>query len=188
MTDTIISAILAAGCGIAAFGVLIWVRMSGYRRGWRRMAADGPSGPDKPTALEDGFLLARYQPMFRLLAGGDAEFLSHETRCPKIAQRWERSHRRVVRLYLKELATDFHVLHREARALVARSPEQYAGMVPLLFKLQISFWRALIWIEIRLSLRLAGIPRINPEALVEVFESMRRELSHSLALAKAQPG
>lgn len=129
--------------------------------------------------------LARYQPMFRLLDGHDADYLERHRACPQAAARWQRAQRRVVRLYLRELAADFQQLHSRARVLVSLSPEPSQPLVWVLFQQQIAFWRALLWIEVRLSLS-RGASRINPEALVAAFETVRQELSRA-SISPNQP-
>ncbi len=186
MTETIIlSAIGAAGLGLAALAGLVYSRMHGYRRALRPTKSVG-SGL-LLTSPETDAPLARYQPMFRLLSGEDADFLQNRRHCANVARRWERSQHRVVRLYLKELAADFQSLHREARALAAHSPERSSDLMMVLFKQQFAFWRALVWIELRLALGGAGLPKINPTKLVGAFEAVRREISHAAAVAQDQP-
>lgn len=188
MTEIIVlGTIAAAACGAVALAVLVYTRANGYRRACERLTPEGSDRPGPQTQLEERFPLARYRPMFRLLAGEDTGFLQRDSRCPKVVEQWGRSQRRVARIYLKELAADFQTLHREARALVVLAPETCAGMVPLLIKLRISFWRARIWIELCLFLRGAGVSTINPAALVSAFETMQRELSRAAALAQNQP-
>jgi hypothetical protein len=186
LTETIIlSAIGAAGLALAALGGLAYARLGDYRRALRRTRSLEPGLPSASPATD--IPASRYQPMFRLLSGEDADFLRRKGRCPDIARQWERSQRRVVRLYLKELAGDFQILHRQARMLAAAAPEEFPYLLPLLFKQQFAFWRALIWIELRLSLGGAGLPRINPAALAGAFEAVRREISHAAASRQDQP-
>jgi len=183
VTESIIlSAIVAAGLALVALGGLVNQRVHGYRRALRRTKSARIEAPRADPGAE--FPLARYEPMFRLLTGADADFLRRNRHCPKVGRQWELSQRRVVRLYLKELAADFQGLHREARALVALSPEQHSHLLPFLFKQQFAFWRAVIWIEVRLSLGGSGMPRVNPEALVRAFEALRREISLGAAVAR----
>ena len=75
----------------------------------------------------------------------------------QIVARWDRTQRRVVRVYLRETARDFRRLHAEARALVAESPEQYSDLVGVLMRQQVTFLRAMAGIEIRLALSAAGL-------------------------------
>ncbi len=185
MTETIIlSAIAAAGLGLAALGVLAWVR-GNSRRGLRRPDSAGSvpslSGPEGEVPL------ARYQPMFRLLEGGDAEFLRRHQLCPQIARAWAHSQRKIVRLYLRELAEDFGKLHRQARVQVARSADAPPHAMLRLFRQQLAFWRALLWIEVLLSLGGVGVPRVNPEALVAAFEALQREISRGAQFTQDQP-
>ncbi len=167
----ILGAIGAVGLGLASLGGLLYARVHDCRRALRRRK---PAGEDL-TARDPAWApLGRYQPMFRLLSGEDGEFLAMRPQCPQTLRQWERSQRRIVRLYLKELAVDFESLHREARALVAQSPEHSRRLLPRLLRQQAAFWWALMWIEVRLSLPIA---RINPQGLVAAFEGVRREVS-----------
>ncbi len=168
---TYVTAII--GAGLAALGVRAWVQPGECARRRRR------SRPDPECLLE------RYQPMARLLSSEDAEFLRQNTSCPKIAARWERSRRRIVRLYLRELAADFHRLHAKARVLVAEAPEQYAGLVPILFKQQFVFWRTLVMIEARLALGGLNVPQGSVEKLIGAIEEMQREISRVAATSAA---
>lgn len=169
----VLYAIAIVGAGLAALGVLARARLREYRRAWRR------SRPDEECSLE------RYRPLARLLAREDADFLRQNTICPKVAARWERSQGRIIRLYLKELAADFHRLHANARVLVAESPEQYAGLVPFLFRQQFTFWRTLAMIELRWALGGWKVGKIPLEELVRVIEAIQREISRVAAASAA---
>jgi hypothetical protein len=176
MTETfVIGAIAAAGLGVAALGVLVWTRMSAYKSPLR-------TGSRERIDLNQEHSAARYQPMFRLFGREDAEFLREHINCPDLAARWERSQKRIARLYLRDLAADFRHLHREARQRVAQSPEQYHYLVPVLFRQQVAFWRGMLWIELRLSFSGAA-STIDPTALVGAIEAIRREISSTGALA-----
>jgi hypothetical protein len=170
MTDTVIPLVIfLAGLGLSALGLAVFKRVRAYRRvpGW---ASSQPGAP----AID--FSLTRYQPLFRLLSAADADFLANSRPCPAVARNWERSQRRVVRLYLKELATDFQALHRSLRVMVAHSPE-HAHLLPVLFRQQVAFWRALVWIELRLTFGWRGAAHVNPEALAQAVEALCQELS-----------
>jgi hypothetical protein len=174
MSESLIPSVIAiVGAGLAALGVRAWFQLSAYRRARRKIR------PDQECLLE------RYQPMARLLAGGDADFLRHNASCPKVATRWDRSRRRVARLYLRELAADFHRLHAKARALVAESPEQYAALVPLLLRQQFVFRRTLVMIEVRLALGGLSVTQTSVEKLLGSIEAMQREISRVAATSPA---
>jgi hypothetical protein len=170
----VMCAIAIVGVGLAALGVQARIRFRDYTR------TRGRSRPGQEFSLE------RYQPMVRLLADADAEFLSRSTTCPKTADRWERSRRRIIRLYLKELAADFRQLHAKARVLVAESPESYAALVPLLFRQQVAFWRILTIIELRLALGGWNVPQTRVKHLIGVIEAMQHEISRVAAASPAQ--
>lgn len=175
MTEPIsIAGIEFVAAAVVAAATLLWVRISDYRRAFRK--AD-PAGEYSP---------ARYRPMARLFSGADSEFVAQYVNCPKIAAQWRGTQRRIVRLYLRELAVDFLRIHREARAMVARSPEQYADAIPTLFRQQAAFWRALLWIELRLAFAFVPglrLSRINPEPLLGPLQAILRETHKTASLA-----
>jgi hypothetical protein len=92
---------------------------------------------------------------------------------------------RIIRLYLKELAADFHRLHADVRVLVAESPEQYAGLVPLLFRQRFTFWRTPAMLELRWALGGWKVGKINVAELVRVIEGLQREISRVAAASAA---
>ena len=167
------------GLTILALGVLVWLRMRSNR------SADLPDEPG-PENTPEGFSLARYEPMLRLLAAEDADFLRRETSCPpKMAAQWERDRRRIFGLYLKDLCADFRRLHARARVLVAESPEQYSDLVPLLMRQQIYFWRAMAGVELRLALSAVGLAHVDVRRLLEALEGMHSEILRLAAPAAA---
>jgi len=174
MSGTLLIWVVATvGAGLVALGVVAWFRLDEYGRARRR------SRPDEEWSLE------RYQPLARLLSGEDAESLRQSTRCPQVAARWERSRRRIARLYLRELAVDFHRLHSKARALVAQSPEQYSVLLPILFNQQLAFRWALVMIELRLALGGLNVTAASVEKLIGAIETMHREMSRVAAASAA---
>jgi hypothetical protein len=177
---TVIAAVAAAGSAAAGLGVLVWTRIKDYQRAARktRPAEEFSPGPYEPQ---------RYEPLRRLLANEDREFVERHIRCPELAARWERSQRRIVRMYLKDLAADFHCLHRNARALVTQSPEEFADLIPLLARQQLVFWRTLVWIELRLTLGGKITPAIDPQNLVGAIDALRQELARLTPLSRVAP-
>lgn len=161
--------IFLAGLGLSVLGVAVFRRVRSYRRGLGRVSS-------RPGSAGTELSLARYQPLFRLLAAADADFVMRNRHCPSVARRWQRSQPRVARLYLKELAADFQAANRTLRVMVAHSPE-HAYLLPVLLRQQFAFWRALIWIELRLTLPWGAATRINPEALAGAVEALCREFS-----------
>lgn len=170
-----VGAIAITASSVVAIGSWSWVR--------GRQARRALNGKNERGA---GFSPDRYEPMARLTTGDDLDFL-RRSRCHKsgIVARWDRARRRVLRLYLKDLADDFRTLHAEARALVAESPEQYSDLVGVLIRQQASFWRAMAGVRIRLALSSLGMGPADVRALVNCLEAMRQEIEHSVALASA---
>lgn len=167
----VVFAIAVVGAGLVTLGAFAWHRLRAYRLGSRHDRPDEEWSP------------GRYQPLERLLAREDLDFLRQNTECPKVAARWERSRRKIVRLYVKELAVDFQRLHRRARVMVAESPEQYAPLLPVLLKQQILFWRTLVTIELRLSFGGLHVTPASVRSLIEAIEAMQQELSRVGAVA-----
>lgn len=125
----------------------------------------------------EAFSIAQYEPMNRLLAEEDLCFLASQPGYrPEIGKKFRKERRRVFRLYLHELASDFRKLHAQARAMVAESQEHQAELVTLLIRQQLTFWRAMAVIELRLVVHGVGLGRVDVRGLVEAFEAMHRDL------------
>jgi hypothetical protein len=170
MTELLaVSAIAAAASSVASMGIWSWTRLHPRRNS---------------RGVCDEFSMEHYEPMARLLAREDVEYLRDKVGA-RTAARWARSRRRIFRLYLRDLASDFGRLHAEARLLVAESPEQYAHLVGMLMRQQITFLRTMAEIEIRLALSPVGLVRVEPRKLIQAIEAMRRELELSVSLAAA---
>jgi hypothetical protein len=163
-------------CGAVALLLLVVVagRLWRYRR-----------TPDNADCL-NGFSLARYEPMTRLLSREDLEFLAALPGYrPAIGSKLERDRRRIFRMYLRELAADFQALHASARKMASISPEQHSDVVGSLVRQQVTFWFALTAIEVRLMLpRAAGVDvRGLVEGLISSAEALRMDLERLAAPA-----
>jgi hypothetical protein len=125
-----------------------------------------------------GFSLSRYQPMEYLLSEEDFAFLASQPGYePEIGARWKRERRRIFRLYLDELKRDFQRLHAEARVMAANADAGSSELVGILMRQQITFWRTMAGLELRLALRTAGIGNVNVRPLIELLEAMRMDLA-----------
>jgi hypothetical protein len=124
--------------------------------------------------------------MARLLGDEDLDFLRQFSHCrPQLAERWERERRQIFRLYLREAAAEFQRLHAAARLLVAQAPEEHAGLVGKLLRQQVTFWRTLAVIELRLTLGdLAlgklGLSKADVAKVVALIETVKAEAHPSL--------
>ena len=134
-----------------------------------------------------GFSLARYQPLASLLAEDDFKFLaSLPGYRPEIGKKLRSQRRRIFRQYLQELTADFRSLHAAAREMAADSPEQHSELVGILMRQQLTFWRAMAGIELRLAadwMGLNGSGKIDARGLLEGIEAMRLDLSRLAAPA-----
>jgi hypothetical protein len=134
-------------------------------------------------AADDGgdagaFSIHRYQPMEHLLSEDDFAFLSSQPGyTPEIGARWKRERRHIFRLYLNDLRRDFLRLHAEARAMAANADAESAELVGTLMGQQITFWRAMAGLELRLALRSVGIGTVDVRPLLELLEAMRADLA-----------
>ncbi len=136
--------------------------------------------PSAPWSIEDPgeFSLDRYQPMSRLLADEDLQFLKAQPGYrAAMGVRWKRERLRIFRLYLAELKQDFHRLHAQARELVAHSEADSADLIHVLMKQQIRFLGATTALEFRLMLHQIGIGKIDVAPLLKLIEAMRADLT-----------
>jgi len=163
-----------AGSFIGLSGIAGWMR----RRSRRTIDTEGDiEGETEGFAAQIHFSLERYKPMERLLAADEFLFLTQMPGYrPEIGKRWKCERRRIFRMYLNELGTDFQTLHRRARTLIAESPEAGSVTVGLLVRQKYTFWRAMAITDIRLSLEGMGIGAVDPRPLLELVEAMRMDV------------
>jgi len=171
-------AICGIGVMLLGLGILLWVRLNGYRRSSAR-----------GTAAAGEFSPARFDPMTRLLGDEDLEFLRQFSNCkPELAKQWERERRQIFRLYLREAATEFQRLHAAARLLAANAPEEHADLVGKLMRQQVTFWSTLAKIELRLALGELplgglGLGKIDVRKIVALIEAMQADVRPGLVQA-----
>ncbi len=158
-----------AGSLVSLSGALAWMRL----RSGRPVDLERIESVDLDTSA---FAIERYQPLERLLSEEDFSFLKGTPGyTAQIGDRWKRDQRRVVRLYLSELAGDFNRLHAAARAMVAESPLPSAFIVELLVGQKLTFWRTMASIELRLLLP-GAVGSIHVRPLLQMLEAMRLEV------------
>jgi hypothetical protein len=128
--------------------------------------------------LDEGdFSVARYQPMARLMSDEDLQFLKSQPGYrPEIGKKFSRERRRVFRLYLQELARDFHRLHAHARSIAATLPADHSPLVGMLIRQQVRFWYEMTAIEMRLSLGMTA-GSIHAKGLLDALAAMQLEVS-----------
>jgi hypothetical protein len=137
-----------------------------------------------PNEVE--FSLARYEPMTRLMDEGDLLFLKSQPGFrPELAKKFTQERRRIFRLYLQELAQDFHRLHAQARAMVASLPAEHSRLVGMLVRQQVRFWYEMTAIEMRLSLNWVGTGTrsLNARGLINALATMHAEISRATMVA-----
>jgi len=167
MTWVAIGWVVTVGSIVVLFTLIAWIWRQ--RQGKRAIGGLGES---------IGFSVSRYQPMEYLLSEEDFAFLASQPGYkPDIGARWKRERRRIFRLYLDELKRDFQRLHAEARVMAANADAESAELVGILMRQQVTFWRAMAGLEVRLVLRAAGIGKVNVRPLLELLEAMRADLA-----------
>jgi hypothetical protein len=174
--------------GVMAFAILtltcvLLARLCGY---WSRADKENARSADRSLSsggfsLTGSFSLKRYEPLTRLMANSDLAFLHQHSGCPKVAARWNHARRRIIRMYLKDLAVDFRRLHVAARAMVAESPEQNSELVNVLMKQQLVFWREMAGVELWLTASWLGLGRGSAGRLVDAIAALQAELARTIA-------
>ncbi len=119
----------------------------------------------------------RYQPMLRLLAPEDFDFLASQPGFrPEIARKLRNQRRRVLRMYLRSLSKDFAMLHARARRIMTAAPEEHHELVGVLMRQRVTFWRARCVVEMRLALDWLHLGTVDVRPLLGALEQMRAEL------------
>jgi hypothetical protein len=167
MVWVVIGAFVTGGSALVLLAVLVAMRLHAYR-----------TAADTGRNESDDISLVHYQPMARLLAEEDFQFLAAQPGYrPEMGAKFRRERTRIFRMYLRELARDFHRLHAQARAILAESPEQHGEMVGVLIRQQLNFWRAIAGVEVRLVAVQAGMGKLDVGRLVGVVEAMRIDVA-----------
>lgn len=159
-------------------GPLVWmsIRLAAYR-----------SGSAVPPAEDGSFDPEYYAPMQHLLSGADEEDLQSHGATPQELAAFRADRRDLLRLYLRELAGDFHGLHAQARQLVAVAPEEHADLVGLVLKQQVQFWMCLAQIEFDLTAEHIGLHRADPTRILGVVGQLGREIARATAVPGPVP-
>jgi hypothetical protein len=126
----------------------------------------------------EGFAPAQYEPMMRLLSEADLNFLQSQPGYrTEMGAKFRSDRRQIFRMYLRDLAHDFHRLHAEARKVVAESEEQHAWLVGVLIRQKLTFWLAMSGVEFKLMVSGMGLGKVDIRGLVEAVEAMRIDLA-----------
>jgi hypothetical protein len=132
------------------------------------------------------FSIARYEPMARLMSDEDLVFLKSQPGFrPEIGRKFSRERRRIFRLYLQELAGDFHRLHAHARAIVSTLPADNSPLVGMLLRQQVRFWYEMAAIEMRLSCEWMPASPVHVRGLVDALATMHAEISRVTVMTAA---
>ena len=141
---------------------------------------------DSVASYHGDFSIARYEPMTRLMSKDDLAFLEAQPRFRgEVRKKFIEERRRIFRLYLHDLAADFHRLHKYARMIVASMPADHAPLIGVLIRQQARFWFEMTAVELRLSLDWMGIGSIDSSALVNAIGAMHAEIGRLTAPAAA---
>lgn len=140
---------------------------------------------DAESHENEEFSASKYAPMGRLLDPEETAYLASQpgTTAADIRE-FKNARRRIFRMYLRELTSDFTTLHAEARQLVAASPDKNPDLVEMVVRQQIRFWVSVARIELQLGLDAAGLGAVDPRRLLDTVEA----LHVAVARATAVPG
>lgn len=129
------------------------------------------------TAWIDEFSIDRYRPMLRLLNDTDARFLcSHSSVTPKLVAHSRRERSRMLRAYLRSLASDFTQVVAALKLVMTQARSDRPDLAALLIRSQTSFAVYMVLARMQLLLYRFGIGRIEVSELFKLFEGMRLEL------------
>jgi hypothetical protein len=184
LTGGVMAGLMATGSAALLLAVWMATRLRCYR------SAGGELNPETMTLAMAGpprglGLMGVRGFVEGLLGDTDVEFLAAQAGYRReIGRTLRRERMRIFRLYLVELAREFHQTHARARAAVANSSEECSGVVEELMRQEWSFWRAMIRIELslaaaRVNARRFGKARRSALAgLMETMDAMRLDLAH----------
>lgn len=131
--------------------------------------------------MEVEFSPARYEPMVHLLDDRELTYLESQPGfLPQMGKKFRHERRRIFRLYLRELASDFRHLHQRARIVAARLPAEHSPLLRILFRQHLRFRYEMFAIEMKLRF---GIGSIQVRGLIDVLANMQAEIGRAAAPA-----
>ena len=167
--------VVAAGVGVTTVGAFVLLFRTALR-------------PDRFEGLTpewlNGFSVARYKPMERLLSEEDFEFLaSQKGYTPRIARRLRSERRRIFREYLHCLKRDFGRLEAGIRLFMVHATEDRPELAKALLRCRLSFTFGVFAAECRVALHTIGIGTVDIRQLIGSVDGMRAYLGE-LAVAR----
>jgi hypothetical protein len=175
-----------AATAFAALLLAVWmtVRLRSYRS--NRVV-------DLPSGVGQGALPPSTYGFMSLLSDEDFDFLaSLPGYKPEIGKKLRRHHERILRLYLRELAREFHSVHAEAREIVATAGAEHAPTVGLLLRQQVVFWQSMARIELSFAVPSLSASRGNKaraaalNGLVEAILALRAAVEQGVGQRTAE--
>jgi hypothetical protein len=172
----LLSFVLVVGAGV---GITLWrlLRSNGPEAlpsGWRERMASTRSA------------LVTYQPMSRLFAEEDFDFLAGQRGFqPGLEKKLRRQRRRVLRLYLRELRLEFRGVYALCRMLVPHSANpDFAAWIT---RQAAAFYGLLLVLHLRCTLGWFLHVRVDTTDLVTAFDRLREAARAGLPSWTLQP-
>lgn len=155
--------LVPVGLAVALVGAAFWILLG-------KLAGRSGANPPDPAWLSR-FSLDTYAPMERLLDRTDFEFLeSQPGSSPKVVKRLLRQRRKIFKQYLVLLVRDFGNLVAIGKLLMVSSAEDKAEFGRALFRLQLVFYPAVLFVYCKLAIYPWGWTALDVPRLVHSIE------------------
>ena len=129
------------------------------------------------TTWIDEFSVDRYRPMLRLMNDTDLRFLCSQSNVtPKLVAHFRRERCRILRGYLRSLASDFTQIVAALKLVMTQASSDRPDLAALLIRSQATFAVCMLLAHVQGMLCRFGIGTVNVGELLKVFEGMRLEL------------
>jgi len=164
---------MVTAAAAVVFGLLLW-RLS------RRAAAPDCFEEERDSAELAGLALEAFQPMSRLFAEEDFAFLAaRDPQHPRLWKALRRHRRRVLRLFLQELRSEFQRVYEVCRHLAPASPDPSFG--PLITRQAAAFYALFLLVDLRCALGWFLPLRVDPTGLLAPLGRLRGAAQACLA-------
>jgi hypothetical protein len=174
---------------VLLLALILIVGLAGAALLWRllrtRPSLEGPQVALEALASKRS-AVETYQPMSRLFAEEDFAFVSAPPRTrPGAAKRLRRQRGKILRLYLRELRSDFEHLYTVCRLLAPQSSDP--NFAPLITQQALAFYGLWMVLQVRCSLGWFLHVRVDTVDLVSSFERLRQAAQATLQAMTPQP-
>ena len=137
--------------------------------------------------LHQNSVTARYRPLLWLLDEADYQLTAAIFPGESQLRRIRSGRRASFRLYLRNLGADHTRIVGAIREILVQSPRDLPDLAKALYRSQLTFFLAMMLIEVKLQLHALGVGTVNARSLVAAVASLQLKLDDLVFIQAVTP-